>query len=108
MGYLITFNNLRKVCLLDVPGVFSKTMEVDETYLGGQKKNKTKKQLLKDKLAGKESKKGFGTTKQAVFGILCRSDKVFAKLVDNAEDKILFSTSQGGIILMPRDFVIKR
>ena len=84
-----TFNNLRKICLLDVPGVFSETVEVDETYLGGQKKNKTKKQLLKDKLVGRESKRGFGTTKQPVFGILCRSGKVFARLVDNTEAKDL-------------------
>ena len=84
-----TFNNLRRVCFLDVPGVFSETVEVDETYLGGQKKNKTKKQLWKDKLEAKESKRGFGTTKQPVFGILCRSGKVFAKLVDNTEAKDL-------------------
>jgi len=83
------FNRIRKVMLKDVPGIFSGIVEVDETYLGGQKKNKTKKQLLKEKIAGKESKRGFGTTKQPVFGILCRSGKVFAGLVDDTQAKDL-------------------
>jgi len=75
----------RKTMIKDIPGVFSGTVEVDETYLGGQRKNKTKKQLLKEKLQGKESKRGFGTTKQPVFGILTRQGKVFARLVDDTE-----------------------
>ena len=85
---------LRLVRLLmykDVPQrVFAGIVEVDETYLGGQKKNKSKRQLTKEKLLfGKESKRGKGTTKQPVFGILCRNGKVFAKLVDNTEAKDL-------------------
>ena len=68
----------------DVPGVFSGTVEVDETYLGGQKKNKRKSQLKKEMETG-ESKRGLGTTKQPVFGILTRQGKVFAKLVDDTE-----------------------
>jgi len=84
-----TFNKIRKVMLKDVPGIFSGTVEVDETYLGGQKKNKTKKQLLKERLEGRESKRGFGTTKQPVFGILCRSGKVFARLVEDTKAKNL-------------------
>ncbi len=75
----------RKAMAKDVPGVFSGTVEVDETYLGGQKKNKTKKQLLAEILTGKESKRGCGTTKQPVFGILTRRGKVFAKLVEDTE-----------------------
>ena len=74
----------------DVPEVFEGTVEVDETCLGGQKKNKRKKQLLKEKkILGKESKRGFGTTKQPVFGILCRSGQVWAELVDDIEAKDL-------------------
>jgi transposase len=82
---------IRLVMYHDVPQeVFEGTVEVDETYLGGQKKNKRKSQLKKDiEIFGKESKKGFGTTKQPVFGILCRSGKVFAELVDKVEAKDL-------------------
>ena len=79
------FNKIRQVCLTDVPEIFSGTIEVDETYLGGQKKNKTKKQLRKEP----KSKRGFGTTKQPVFGILTRHGKVFAQLIDDREAKDL-------------------
>ncbi len=74
----------------DIPEVFEGIVEVDETYLGGQKKNKRKSQLKKDKETyGKESKRGFGTTKQPVFGILARNGKVYAELVDDTEAKDL-------------------
>jgi len=79
----------RKLMFKDVPSVFEGTIEVDETYLGGQKKNKRKSQLLKEEKISGKSKRGFGTTKQSVFGILCRSGKVYAKLVDNTEAKDL-------------------
>jgi len=65
----------------DVPKIFNETIEVDETYLGGQKRNKNKKQLKKEEALYGKSKKGFGTTKQPVFAILSRSGKVFAKVV---------------------------
>jgi len=80
-----TFKQIRQVCSLDIPGIFSGTVEVDETYLGGQKKNKRKGILLKEKQQGQESKRGFGTKKQPVFGILARSGQVFARLVDDTE-----------------------
>ena len=81
---------VRQIMAKDVPGVFEGIVEVDETYLGGQKKNKRKSQLRKDKKTyGKESKRGFGTTKQPIFGILCRSGKVFAELVDDTEARDL-------------------
>ena len=57
----------------DIPKIFEGIVEIDETYLGGQKKNKRKQQLLKEKEEGKESKRGFETTKQPVFAILSRS-----------------------------------
>jgi len=80
---------LREVMTRDVPEVFEGIVEVDETYLGGQKKNKNKKQLRKEvKLYG-QSKRGWGTSKQPVFGILCRSGKVYAQLVENIEAKDL-------------------
>jgi len=87
---LKTTKLLRKLMLKDVPDVFEGIVEVDETYLGGQKKNKRKSQLRKDKqIYGKESKRGFGTNKQPVFGILARDGKVFAELVDDTEAKDL-------------------
>lgn len=77
---------IRGIMASDIPGVFEGIVEVDETYLGGQKKNKRKSQLLKDKgIFKKESKRGLGTTKQPVFGILCRSGKVWATVVDDTE-----------------------
>jgi len=83
-------NILRQIMAKDVPRIFSGTVEVDETYLGGQKKNKRKSQLRKEKeIFGRESKRGFGTTKQAVFGILARSGRVYARLVDDTEAKDL-------------------
>lgn len=81
---------IRQTITKDIPDVFEDTVEVDETYLGGQKKNKNKRQLNKEKeLFGKESTRGKGTTKQPVFGILCRSGKIFAKLVSDTEAKDL-------------------
>lgn len=86
---LKALNLIREVMMKDIPDVFSGIVEVDETYLGGQKKNKRKKQLIKEELEGKESKRGFGTTKQPVFAILARSGKVYAKLVNDVEAKDL-------------------
>jgi len=70
---------------LNVPEIFAGTVEVDETYLGGQWKNKSLK--MKRKLA--KSKRGRGTTKQPVFGILCRNGQVFAEVVGNVEARDL-------------------
>lgn len=72
---------LRIEMIKDVPEVFEGIVEVDETYLGGQWKNKP----LKIKRKSKKSKRGLGTTKQPVFGILCRSGQVWAELVFDTE-----------------------
>lgn len=80
---------VRRVMLKDIPEDFSGTVEVDETYLGGQKKNKRKAILLKERQLDKESKRGFGTTKQPVFGILARSGKVWATIVPDTEARDL-------------------
>jgi len=61
----------------DVPEIFSGTVEVDETYLGGQWKNK--RRSVRDQ----GSKRGRGTKKQPVFGILCRNGSVWAEVVDD-------------------------
>ena len=76
---------LRIVMTKDLPEVFEGIVEVDETYLGGQMKNKRQKERLK---LGK-NRKGFGTIKQPVFGILCREGKVYAEIVLNTEAKDL-------------------
>lgn len=69
----------------DVPAVFSGIVEVDETYLGGQMKNRNARERRK---YGK-NRRGFGTIKQPVFGILCRAGKVWAEVVDDTEAKDL-------------------
>jgi transposase-like protein len=69
----------------DIPEVFSGVVEIDETYLGGQMKNKRQKERLK---LGK-NRRGFGTIKQPVFGILCRKGKVWAEIVQGVEAKDL-------------------
>lgn len=74
---------IRKTMALDIPKVFSGAVEVDETYLGGQWKNKRKSH----KIGG--TKRGRGTTKTPVFGILCRSGKVWAEVVPDVEAKTL-------------------
>lgn len=72
---------LRQQMLKDIPPVFSGIVEADETYLGGQMKNR---RLSVRRKLGK-NRRGFGTIKQPVFGILCRSGKVWAELIDSTE-----------------------
>lgn len=74
---------VRQAMTRDVPPVFSGTVEVDETYLGGKWRNKR----LGERAQG--TKRGRGTTKQAVFGILCRGGQVWAEVVPNVEAKTL-------------------
>ena len=69
----------------DIPEVFEGIVEVDETYLGGQMRNKKKEVRLK---LG-QYRRGFGTVKQPVFGILCREGKVYAEIVPGIEAKDL-------------------
>ncbi|MDD1700069.1 MAG: IS1595 family transposase [Methanoregula sp.] len=70
---------VRRALTKDVPEIFSGTVEVDETYLGGQWKNKRK--TIRDM----GTKRGRGTKKQPVFGILCRNGTVWAEVVDDVE-----------------------
>jgi transposase-like protein len=78
---LKTLTLLRIAMTKDVPDVFEGTVEVDETYIGGQWKNKP----LKIKLKSAKSKRGRGTLKQPVFGILCRGGKVWAEVISGVE-----------------------
>lgn len=74
---------LRRAVLLEAPEVFAGTIEVDETYVGGQRRNQRKAQRAVP------SKHGRGTTKQPVFGILCREGKVWAEVVPNIQAETL-------------------
>lgn len=74
---------VRMIFHKDIPEVFSDTVEVDETYIGGQWKNKRHSA----KAGG--SKRGRGTSKTPVFGILCRGGKVWAQVVPDVEAKTL-------------------
>jgi transposase len=67
----------------EVPPVFRDTVEVDETYLGGTWRNKRYSQ----RRAG--TKRGRGTLKTPVFGILCRGGQVWAQVVPNVEAQTL-------------------
>jgi len=80
---LRALTKLRLVMTNDIPEIFSGTVEVDETYLGGQWKNKRK--IIRDM----GTKRGRGTRKQPVFGILCRNGTVWAEVVDNVEASTL-------------------
>lgn len=62
-----------------MPDIFSGIVEVDETYMGGQWKNKRKS------VRAKGTKRGRGTSKQPVFGIYARHGVVWAELVDDVE-----------------------
>ena len=74
---------IRIVLAKDVPEIFSGTVEVDETYVGGQWKNKRKS------IRDHGTKRGRGTKKQPVFGILCRNGQVWAEVVDDVEAETL-------------------
>jgi transposase len=63
----------------DVPEIFMGTVEVDETCVGGQWKNKRK--TIRDL----GTKRGRGTKKQPVFGILCRNGTVWDGIVNDVE-----------------------
>ena len=74
---------MRMVMTQDVPEVFEGVVEVDETYVGGQWRNKRKVQRLQG------TKRGRGTSKQPVFGILCRNGYVWAEMVPGVESATL-------------------
>lgn len=74
----------REAMAYDIPPVFEGTVEIDETYLGGSWRNKRKQ------VRNGGTKRGRGTAKQAIFGILCRSGQVWAEIVpDVTADTLL-------------------
>lgn len=69
---------IRECMDADVPETLSGTTEVDETYLGGQWKNK------RIHIRRQGTKRGRGTSKQAIFGIVSREqEQVRTWLVPN-------------------------
>lgn len=84
---------VRKVMAKDVPASLEGIVEVDETYLGGTWKNKRKKTKKKEK----PSKRGKGTTKQPVFGILARNGQIWAEIVADVEKRDLEPIIKGKV-----------
>ena len=76
---------VRKAMKTDIPKQFSGTVEVGETYLGGQWKNKRKR------IRDTGTKAGRGASKQPVFGIYARKGTVWAEIVDDTKSKTLQS-----------------
>ena len=74
---------IRRTMATDLPAPFSGIVEVDETYVGGQWKNKRKSARRWS------AKRGRGTSKQPVFGILCRDRQVWAEIVAGVEARDL-------------------
>ena len=74
---------VRQIFVKDVPEVFSGIVEIDETYIGGQWKNKRKSQK------SVQVKRGRGCLKTPIFGILCRGGKVWANVVPDVEARTL-------------------
>jgi transposase len=75
--------HVREAMAQGISEVFSGTVGIDETYIGGQWKNKRKRQRAI------KAKRGRGTQKTPVFGILCRSGKVWAEVIADTEAKTL-------------------
>jgi len=74
---------VRQAMAQDVPPVFSGVVEVDETYLGGRRRNQRRLQRAVP------VKRGRGTPKTPVFGILCRGGQVWAQLVPDLHARTL-------------------
>lgn len=79
---LKTLTLLRIVMTKDVPAVFEGIVEVDETYLGGQMKNRKLKERLKIK---KNRQQRQPEVLAPLNGILCRSGQVWARLINKTE-----------------------
>lgn len=73
---------LRQAMAREVPPVFRGTVEVDETYLGGQAKNRRRRP------GGYPT--GRATVKTPVFGILCRGGQVWAQVVPDTAARTLW------------------
>jgi len=70
---------VRAAMARDVPAVFRGTVEIDETYVGGRWRNR------RHAVRARGAKRGRGTPKTPVFGILCRSGQVWAQVVPDTD-----------------------
>jgi transposase len=78
--------------LHDVPPVFRGTVEVDETYVGGVRKNKRRAVRRRE-----GPRRGRGTFKSPVFGILCREGRVWAQVVPDLQVKTVHPLLRGQV-----------
>jgi transposase len=77
-------HHLRILMTADVPGPFSGVVEIDETFIGGQWRNKPWR------IRRQGTKRGHGTSKQAIFGMLSRDIKqVIAFPIPNLRSETL-------------------
>ena len=84
---------IRKIAAQDVLGIFSGTVEVDETYIGAQWRNR------KWSVRKHGTKKGRGTFKQPVFGIYERNRKIVKTfLIQNVQKKTLMNIIQANVM----------
>src|SRR3989344_5870288 len=77
-------HHLRTLMTQDIPGPFAGTVEVDETFIGGQWRNKPWR------IRRHGTKRGHGTSKQAIFGMLSRdTGQVIAFPIPNLKSETL-------------------
>lgn len=77
---------LRTLMTTDIPEPFGGIVEIDETFIGGQWRNKPWRIRIKG------TKRGHGTSKQAVFGMLSRdSGQVIAFPIPNLKSDTLLA-----------------
>lgn len=84
-------SRLREALAECKPDIFTGIVEVDETYLGGQWKNK------RQDIRAEGTKRGKGTSKQPVFGILCREGQVWAEIVSDTKAETLMPIILGKV-----------
>lgn len=80
---LRALTHIRQALLLERHEAFTGVVEVDETYVGGQRRN------LRQAKRTPSPKRGRGTSKTPVFGILCRQGKVWAEVVPDIHAETL-------------------
>ena len=87
-------HHLRTVMTAEVPASFTGIVEMDETYIGGQRKNK---RLHIRRIKGK---KGHGTDKLPIVGLFCRdSGQVFVDVEPKKLDvAYIFATIQERVV----------